>query len=109
MLRPSFQRKIPPSAEADRGGSFQPSVYGIPLIRWTIRSPPTPVPYSFQHRQRAKRYLSNGIFGASFSHVSQSTFCKERSNGGGYCQAPLGLFRPRLNSTISTTPMAPLR
>src|SRR5690242_8325816 len=106
MLRPSFHRKIPPSADADRGGSFQPSVYSIPLSRWTIRSPPTPVPYSFQHRQRANRYLSSGILGASLSHVSQSTFWGERSSGGGYCHAPLGLFLPKLNSTISISPMA---
>src|SRR5271165_6419088 len=107
MLRPSFHRKIPPSAEADCGGSFHPSVYSIPLIRCTIRSPPTPVPYSRQHLQRANRMGSNGIFGASFSHVSQSRFCGERSSGGGYCHAPLGSLRPRESSTNSTSPMAP--
>src|SRR6266567_1419356 len=108
MLRPSFQRKMPPKAEAERGGSFHPSVTSMPLIKWTIRSPPTPVPYSFQHRQRAKRNLSKGILGASFSQVSQSTVWGEASGGGGYSQAPLGSFRPKLSSTISTSPMAPL-
>src|ERR1035438_10595123 len=107
MLRPSFQRKMPPNAEAERGASFQPSVKSMPLIRWTIRSPPTPVPYSFQQRQRAKRYLSKGILGASFSQVSQSRLAGERSSGGGYSQAPVGSLRPKVSSTISTTPMAP--
>ena len=107
MLRPSGNRKIPPKAWADRGGSFQPSVTCMPLMRWTIRSPPTPVPYSFQQRQRAKRNLSNGILGASLSQVSQSTVCAEASMGGGYTQAPLGSLRPRLSSTISMSPMAP--
>src|SRR5579884_3380326 len=105
MLRPSFQRKMPPSACADRGGSFQPSVYIIPLIRCTIRSPPTPVPYSRQQRQRAKRYLSNGIFGASFSHVSQSMVSGEASKGGGYSQAPVGSLRPSESSTCSISPI----
>src|ERR1039458_2030391 len=104
---PSFQRKMPPNAEAERGASFQPSVKSMPLIRWTIRSPPTPVPYSFQQRQRAKRYLSKGILGASFSQVSQSRLAGERSSGGGYSQAPVGSLRPKVSSTISTTPMAP--
>ena len=27
MLRPSFQRKMPPRAQAERGASFQPNVY----------------------------------------------------------------------------------
>src|ERR1035441_3504868 len=95
MLRPSFQRKMPPNDEADRGISFQPSVTSMPLSRCTIRSPPTPVPYSFQQRQRAKRNLSSGIFGASFNQVSQSSVCGERSSGGGYSQAPVGSLRPR--------------
>ena len=87
---------LSPSAAA----SFQPSVTSMPLIRWTIRSPPTPVPYSFQQRQRAKRYLLNGIFGASLSQVSQSRFCGERSGGGGYSHAPVGSLRPSVSSTI---------
>ncbi len=49
---------------AERGASFQPSVTSMPLIRWTIRSPPTPVPYSFQQRQRAKRYWVEGDLGS---------------------------------------------
>src|SRR5580658_2894664 len=107
MLRPSFQRKMPPSAEAERGASFQPSVNNMPLMRCTIRSPPTPVPYSLQQRQRAKRYLSKATLGASFSHVSQSRLAGERSKGGGYSHAPVGLLRPNVSSTISTSPMAP--
>src|SRR5664280_3267978 len=103
MFLPSFQRKIPPSAVADLGASFHPSVNIIPLIRWTIRSPPTPVPYSFQQRQRAKRSALNGIFGASLSHVSQSRVLVDKSVGGGYSQAPVGSFRPRVISTCSTS------
>src|SRR5690242_3172425 len=101
MLRPSFQRKIPPRADAERGGSFHPRVNIMPLSRWTIRSPPTPVPYSFQQRQRAKWSLLNGILGASFSHVSQSRVSGDTSKGGGYSQAPVGSLRPKLSSTIS--------
>src|ERR1039457_3672735 len=100
---------MPPSDDAERGASFQPSVNSIPLIRWTIRSPPTPVPYSFQQRHRAKRYLSNGILGASFSHVSQSRLAGDKSSGGGYSHAPVGSLRPNVSSTDSTSPMAPAR
>ncbi len=107
MLRPSGQRKMPPRAWALRGISFQPSVFCMPLSRWTIRSPPTPVPYSFQQRQRAKRRLLKGILGASLSQVSQSRFSGERSGGGGYSQAPVGSLRPRVSSTISTSPITP--
>src|SRR2546427_2088182 len=53
MLRPSFQRRMPPIAIARFGGSLMPVTYCIPLIRWTSKSPATPVPYSFQQRQRA--------------------------------------------------------
>src|SRR5579871_4889191 len=109
MLRPSFQRTMPPSAAAERGISFQPNVNSMPLSRCTIKSPPTPVPYSFQQRQRAKRSGLKGILGASFSHVSQSRLDGDRSGGGGYSQAPVGLFRPSDSSTMLTSPMAPLR
>src|SRR5664280_2217358 len=108
MFLPSFQRKIPPSAVADLGASFHPSVNIIPLIRWTIRSPPTPVPYSFQQRQRANRSLLNGIFGASLSQVSQSRLPGDKSGGGGYSQAPVGSLRPSVISTCSISPIAPV-
>src|SRR5664279_6332225 len=72
-----------------------------------MRSPPTPVPYSFQQRQRAKRSALNGILGASFSQVSQSRVAVDRSVGGGYSQAPVGSFRPRVISTCSISPIAP--
>src|SRR5271156_6266608 len=107
MFRPSFQRNMPPRAEAERGISFHPRVNNIPLSRWTIKSPPPPVPYSFQQRQRANRSGLKGIFGASFSQVSQSRFCGERSGGGGYSHAPLGSLRPNESSIISISPMAP--
>src|SRR5437764_1257059 len=107
MLRPSFHRRMPPKAEADRGASFQPSVNSIPLSRWTIRSPPTPVPYSFQQRQRAKRSGLSGILGAPLSHLSQSRFDGDRFGGNGYCQAPFGLFLPYVSSTISISPIVP--
>ena len=70
------------------GGSFMPRAYIMPLIRWTNRSPATPVPYSLQQRHRAKASGSNGFFGAVPCQVSQSRFCGERSNGGGYSHAP---------------------
>ena len=95
-------------AVADRGTSFHPSVNIMPLTRCTIRSPPTPVPYSFQQRQRAKRSALNGILGASFSHVSQSSVVVDRSVGGGYSQAPVGSLRPRVISTCSISPIDPL-
>src|SRR5207237_525447 len=99
---------MPPIACARLGGLFQPSVYIIPLIRWTIRSPATPVPYSFQHRQRAKCSGLKGIFGAPSSHVSQSSVAGERSGGGGYSHDPVGSFRPRESSTSDKSPIAPL-
>src|SRR5258707_11894928 len=83
MLRPSFQRKIPPIAIARFGGSFQPRTNIMPLTKCTSRSPATPVPYSFQHRQRAKISGLNGRFGTVPCQVSQSRFCGERSKGGG--------------------------
>src|SRR6266700_1413581 len=55
MLRPSFQRRMPPTAAACFGGSLIPNMNIMPLIKWTSRSPATPVPYSFQQRQRARR------------------------------------------------------
>src|SRR5215831_8099895 len=107
MSRPSLKRKIPPIAVAERGTSFHPNVAIIPLIRWTIRSPATPVPYALQQRQRAKCNLLNGILGASLSQVSQSSVWEDRSVGGGYSHAPVGSFRPSVSSTIETSPIAP--
>src|SRR5678810_1329562 len=99
MLRPAFQRRIPPDDMARLGGSFQPSTYSAPLMRWTSRSPATPVPYSFQQRQRAKILLLNGTLGTVPCHVSQSRFSGERSGGGGYSHAPVGSLRPSEPST----------
>ena len=66
----------------------------MPLIRCTSRSPATPVPYSFQQRQRANASGSKGFFGAVPCHVSQSSVCGDRSGGGGYSHAPVGSLRP---------------
>src|SRR6266404_3222662 len=79
----------------------------MPLTRCTSRSPATPVPYSFQQRQRAKILGLNATFGTVACHVSQSRFCGERSGGGGYSQAPLGSLRPKEPSTIMRSPNAP--
>ena len=73
----------------------------------TIRSPATPVPYSFQHRQRAKMLGSKGRLGTSPCQVSQSRFAGERSGGGGYCQAPVGSLRPSEPSTSAMSPIVP--
>src|SRR5713101_5575384 len=94
------------------GGSFQPSMKLTPLTRWTSRSPARPVPYSFQHRQRAK-YLgdmsgSQGRLVASPCQVSQSKLARERSGGGGYTHAPVGSLRPSEPSTRVRVPMMPL-
>src|SRR5579864_3278276 len=99
---------MPPSADARLGASLIPSTNCIPLIKWTRRSPATPVPYSFQQRQRAKRYGSNGFFGAVPNHVSQSRFSGDKSAGGGYSHAPVGSLRPFVASTRLTSPIAPL-
>ena len=80
----------------------------MPLIRCTSRSPATPVPYSFQQRQRANVSGSKGFFGAVPSQVSQSRFCGDRSGGGGYSQAPVGSLRPSVPSTRLSLPIAPL-
>src|SRR5439155_12575845 len=72
MLRPSFQRRMPPIAIARFGGSLMPVTYCIPLIRWTSKSPATPVPYSFQQRQRANIRGSNARLGTLPCQVSQS-------------------------------------
>src|SRR5216684_1524108 len=84
----------------------------MPLTRWTRRSPATPVPYSFQHRQRAK-YLgdmsgSQGRLVASPCQVSQSKLARERSGGGCYTHAPLGSLLPSEPSTRLRLPMIPL-
>src|ERR1700724_1914059 len=111
MLRPSFQRRIPPVERTRLGGSLRPSMNIMPLTRWTRRSPATPVPYSFQQRQRAKYFGdisgSHGLWGAVPCQVSQSRVFWERSKGGGYCQAPLGSLRPREPSTIIRSPIVP--
>src|SRR2546430_5229254 len=77
MLRPSFQRRMPPTALACLGGALIPTMYIIPLTRCTSRSPATPVPYSFQQRHRAKMNGSNGRLGTVPCHVSQSRFLGE--------------------------------
>src|SRR6266567_8829250 len=81
--------------------------YIMPLIKCTRRSPATPVPYSFQQRQRAKIYGLKGTLGTVPCQVSQSRFCGERSGGGGYCHAPVGSFRPSHPSTNIKSPIAP--
>ena len=80
----------------------------MPLIRWTSRSPATPVPYSFQQRQRAKVNGSKGFFGTVPCQVSQSRVCGDRSGGGGYSQAPVGSLRPSVASIRLRSPIAPL-
>src|SRR3974390_583569 len=107
MLRPSFQRTIPPVAKARDGAWLSPATNIMPLTRCTIRSPATPVPYSFQQRQRAKVTGSNGFLGAAPSQVSQSKLSDARPGGGGYSQAPVGSLRPSESSTDSNSPMAP--
>src|SRR5581483_7428834 len=104
MLRPSGQRKIPPLAIARCGASLRLSTYIIPLTRWTSRSPATPVPYSFQQRQRAKILGLNGTLGTVPCQVFQSRFSGESPGGGGYSQAPLGSLRPNTPSTIIRSP-----
>src|SRR5438309_7457357 len=107
MLRPSFQRRIPPTANACFGGSLIPSMNIMPLIRCTSRSPATPVPYSFQQRQRAKMLGSNARLGTVPCQVSQSSVRGERSGGGGYCHAPVGSLRPSHPSTSIRSPNVP--
>ena len=109
MLRPSFQRKMPPSADAERGG-FVPAQreqhaaeqvdHQIAAHARAVFLPAAPAREAVLRRRessarRSARYPSRGSAG-------------ERSNGGGYSQAPVGSLRPRLSSTISTSPMAPL-
>src|SRR6266480_1845213 len=85
-----------------------PSMNIIPLIRWTSKSPATPVPYSFQQRHRAKMIGLKGFFGeTSPCQVSQSRFAGERSNGGGYCQAPQESLRPIHPYTSIKSPREP--
>src|SRR5438477_13012771 len=99
MLRPSFQRRMPPTALACLGGALIPSMNIIPLTKCTSRSPATPVPYSFQQRHRAKMKGSNERLGTVPCHVSQSRFLGERSGGGGYYHAPEGSMRTNQPST----------
>src|SRR5436190_18963245 len=107
MLRPSFQRRMPPTALACLGGALIPTMYIIPLTRCTSRSPATPVPYSFQQRHRAKMNGSNGRLGTVPCHVSQSTLLGERSGGGGYSHAPVGSLRPSQPSMSIRSPSVP--
>src|SRR5712664_1376656 len=111
MLRPSFQRRMPPVERTRLGGSLRPSMNIMPLTRCTSRSPATPVPYSFQQRQRAKYFGdisgSQDLCGAVPCQVSQSTVFGERSKGGGYSHAPVGSLRPSEPSTIIRSPMVP--
>src|ERR1700674_4087098 len=79
----------------------------MPLTRWTRRSPATPVPYSFQHRQRAKILGLKGTLGTAPCQVSQSRLAGERSGGGGYSQAPVGSLRPSEPSTRVSVPTMP--
>src|SRR5271165_5575451 len=107
MLRPSFQRTMPPVAKAREGAWLRPATNIMPLTRCTMRSPATPVPYSFQQRQRAKVMGSKAFLGAVPSQVSQSKLSGERPGGGGYSHAPVGSLRPRESSTQMRSPMAP--
>src|SRR5262245_61267217 len=81
----------------------------MPLTRCTNRSPATPVPYSFQQRQRANVFGevlgSQGRLGTSPCQVSQSKLLRERSAGGGYTAAPVGSLRPREPSTSVSVPI----
>src|SRR6267143_5399276 len=79
----------------------------MPLTRWTSKSPATPVPYSFQQRQRAKIFGSKERFGTVPCQVSQSSVSGERSGGGGYSHAPVGSLRPSEPSTSVKLPTAP--
>src|SRR5467141_3795540 len=111
MLRPSFQRRIPPVERTRLGGSLSPSMNIMPLTRCTRRSPATPVPYSFQQRQRAKYFGdmsgSQALCGAGPCHVSQSRVFWDRSKGGGYSHEPVGSLRPREPSTIMRSQIVP--
>ena len=98
---------MPPVAKARVGAWLMPVTNIMPLTRCTMRSPATPVPYSFQQRQRAKVIGSKGFLGAVPSQVSQSKLSGERPGGGGYSHAPVGSLRPRESSTESSSPMAP--
>src|SRR5208282_1614394 len=83
----------------------------MPDTRCTSKSPATPVPYSFQQRQRANHFGdmsgSQGRVVAPLCQVSQSKFFSERSGGGGYSHAPVGSLRPSDPSTRVNLPMAP--
>src|SRR5437870_237066 len=89
------------------GAIFLPATPAGEDVGIEYRSPATPVPYSFQQRQRAKMLGSNPRFGTVPCHVSQSRFCGERSGGGGYSHAPLGSLRPSEPSTIIRSPRVP--
>src|SRR5205085_12099356 len=96
-----------PTAATCLGGLWPPTIKLMRVMRWTSSSPATPVPYSFQQRQRAKMFGSNGRFGTSFCQVSQSSVCDDRSGGGGYSHAPVGSLRPFQPSTSVSSPSTP--
>src|SRR5271154_2008958 len=98
---------MPPKDDTRLGASLIPRTRCMPLIKCTSRSPATPVPYSFQHRQRANAFGSKGFFGAVPCHVSQSRFSSDKSGGGGYSHAPVGSLRPNVASTKFNSPIAP--
>src|SRR5437773_1122133 len=98
MLRPSFHRRMPPTALACLGGALIPTMNIMPLTRWTSRSPATPVPYSFQQRHRAKILGSNARLGTVPCQVSQSRFLGESSGGGA--------FHPRQRDRFAKQPVS---
>src|SRR5579863_1711636 len=98
---------MPPKADTRLGTSLMPSTNCMPLMRCTSKSPATPVPYSRQQRQRAKTFGSSGLFGVVPNQVSQSRLVRDKSGGGGYSHAPVGLFLPKEASTRLRSPMAP--
>src|ERR1700739_2994597 len=98
---------MPPNAETRFGTSLIPNTNCMTLMSCRSKSPATPVPYSRQQRQRAKTFGSRGRLGVVPSHVSQSRLVRDKSGGGGYSQAPVGLFLPREASTMLNSPMAP--
>src|SRR5204862_6940406 len=74
----------------------------ILIVPFTMKKgsyPATPVPYSFQQRQRANAYGANAFFGAVPCQVSQFRVAGGRSGGGGYSHAPVGSSLPSHPST----------
>src|SRR2546421_8059239 len=98
---------MPPIHTACRGASLRQKKNIIPRRGRQRRPPATPVPYSFQQRQRANAYGSNAFFGAVPCQVSQSRVAGDRSGGGGYSHAPVGSFLPSHPSTNIMSPSIP--